>query len=118
MAFLTTAAATIISGLVATGGGLLSKYFTNKDVEAAKAESKSIWDAQQRDKKRLEEEQKRLTDMSIRYKKQQDRLDRKERKEATAYTKRENQFAKQLSLINSNEGLKSNYLSLVMRKAA
>lgn len=118
MPLFTSAGATIVSAIFGAGGKLLGSYFTSKDMDEAKAESKAIYEQERADNLRRKKEANRLNQLNINYQKMQDRLARKERKETREYGMRENQFQKQIGLMNSNEGLKSNYLNFITRKAA
>lgn len=117
--------AAIIGAAISIGGIVVSSVIGAGEAEEAKVEAGNIYNQRREDEERWRGEQNRLDKMRLGLQSKaqslqetESRFARKERKEARDYSMRENQFQKQIGFLNANEGLKSNYLNFITRKAA
>jgi len=117
-----TGLAMIIAAIVAATGLTTSTVLNNAAVDDANEQGLKLANISRQDQLRREQEQNRLSQASLRLQKKQlkfqretELFGRKERAEEKGYVRRERQFDKQLGLINRNDAIRNQLVSVWRR---
>ncbi len=114
--------AAIIGGVVAIGTAVTSAVITSNDAEDAKNEAKKLANIRRQDELKYADESDRVAKIRLGLDRQKTafemseaKKDRAERREATEYAKQQNAFNQTIGILNNNDAMRANYLSLMKR---
>ena len=113
------AAAVIIAAIVAAGASVTAAALNNSATDKANTEAKKLAMLNRQDQFKLHEDQQNLSKAQLRlqkkgllYQRDADLFGRKERALERGYTMRQNDFNKQLDLINRNDNMRAHLASI------
>ncbi|MCP4651152.1 MAG: hypothetical protein GY853_13885 [PVC group bacterium] len=119
-----TIIAAIIAGAVMIGTTVAGAKAQKDLTEDANQKSLRMWEQQRADEKKIREEKaslarwdKRFGQQQFSFQKEEAKKNRAERKEASDYQKRQQQFATSLGILNSNQQAKNTFFNIWNRRA-
>jgi len=112
----------IIAAIIAAGAAIITTVLSNSATEDAQNEAKKLANIRRQDELKVNDDNMRLSKAGLRLQKKQlqyqrdaELYGRKERSFERGQAARESYLGKQLSLVNSNDALRMQYVNLFKR---